>query len=343
MDAVVKRVDVVPDHSLLDHYRTKDPLVRALASAHNLARKAMIASVGVLQGYLTDRTNLTPLDIQALTRSLEDQADEAAELISDEEMLRQIPVVLVAMANNCVQRKKDAESRERQSKITPPSPKAILRARQRRRVELFGKETVTASLGAVLVGPPELVTRAMRVVSRTIREDLSRRIVHLSDTPGADTMVKSPYAVTVLAPWWDTLYANPDLFRKLLTSARDAMSGDGPIDVLLVDDLAHCPKNWNVLVRGTPKGYVLRAEWAFKRLIPMTRSQGASIIAGLKLREGEAYKQSDMMSLSEKCLKYDLSEEDGLLYATDGYGVQHLLAEPGEQCEAKTFSSASGA
>lgn len=121
---------------------------------------------------------------------------------------------------------------------------------------------------------------------------------------------------------------------------------DGDTDVLLFDDLAHAPRDL-AKAKNVPQGYVSRATHVYQRLAGMMRQKGGALVAGLRFREGETYDRREMGALSEKCRLYNLYEEDGILYATDGYGKAHPITEapeeppcPTSSCPTPTTSSA---
>lgn len=326
---------------LLDTYRARDGLARGLMRAYGVAHRAREAAAESLREYLTGATTLAPADVEEMMAALPAQGAQVAKHLNDDELLRQVREVLLPMAKIRVQRRLDQEARVARKKVTSQSKPALLRARQARAVELFGREAISARVAAVLVGPPALVDRAVAALRAVLTADPARRVVRCADADSSATWALEPAegavrVVTFFAPWWDSASSNLVHFRTMLLRAEEHLHG--PLDALLVDDLARRPKYLDVK-SGVPENYLTRAVRLHDRLFGVARAKGGVMVAGLKLREGESYAQAEMTAFGGTCRLYHLSEDDGLLYATDGQGTQHLIAEPRDSCFAEETSS----
>lgn len=337
---------VAPDHVTLEHYRTGDSLVRSFMASYYASRAAMLTSASMLQHYLENFSNLTPGDIDGILSAMEFRADKAANSINDEELVRQLERIVLITAKNAVQRRKDAEARERRDQVRGPAhPKQTLKMRQRRRHVIFGKEEVTSAVPALLVGPPNLVHRAVTAIVEAMEKTTASRIIRCEDVEQTATWTlrpaPTPQVVTLHLPWWDGAFSNLERFRVLIKAAEAKLGG--ATDILVVDDLARDPASKTIITQ-VPQNYVARAAFMFKRMGALARGKGGVLVAGLKFRAGEKYDQRELNALSEKCRLYNLSEENGLLYAEDSYGNNQVIVEPGEvEWTAQTSSSDSNA
>lgn len=325
-----------PDHELYEHYRTKDALVRAFITAHYVALRAQQVAVAGLREALQATTNLTEVDIAGLIASMEAKAGRAANQVTDEELHRQLLDVVAPMASNRVQRRRDQSVRDKKEKVFSASLPGVLKARKARKFVIFAEQTVTATVGAVLMGPAPLVARALPAVEAGLGHPSRFRTVWLRDRARDGMLDREPGLTTVYTPWWDHAITHFQQFRKLVAGVEDGLGGQ--LDLLLCDDLARTPKQ-ATMAKGVPHNFMDRAVWVFDWLVEMMRNKGGAVVAGLKLREGEKYDQHAVARLSEKCQLYNLYEEGGLLYAQDGYGNPHLIAETGANRETECRSS----
>jgi hypothetical protein len=314
-----------------------DHMTRALVAAFHTAHRARSSALGELREHLADMSNLDEADCGAIETALLDSADVDASTINDDELVFRIRDVLIPMAHRQAQRKREEASRLKKERVRSQSTNALHKFRKRRIVTLFGSETVTSSVGAFLAGPPALVTRAMVAIQHLLLETTESRIVRCDDTVKAETWAIAERVITFFAPWWDSLYSNLTHFRSMVVRAEGQMKGT--TDVFLFDDLARLPKNMDSFKGTIPADHLPRAVRSFVQLDAMARSRGAVLVAGFKHREGETYCAKEMTAFTEKCRKYDLFEEEGLLYATDGFGTNHLIVEPVESCKDTTSLS----
>lgn len=322
-------VPVEPDHDLLEHYRTKDALARSFITSYFVSRRAMLVSAESLREYLSSSTNLTDKDLDGLVAALEDRSVQEAACITDEELARELSAISLVVQRR-IQRKKHAASKEKILRARSTSPRSVLKDRQRQLRHLFAGEKLTSAVGALLVGKPDLVDRAVRAVKHMALTNPERkyRVLRCEDTESAATWVKEAdgevRAVTFFVPWWDSIYSNIAHFRSMVSQAEEQMKA--PADYMIFDDLGRRPKGMDGL-KDVPKNYLSRAAKVYGTLDSLVRRRGAVLVAGFKLREGESYDHREMAKLSEKCRKYDLYEEHGLLYATDSFGTNHLIVE----------------
>lgn len=299
----------------------KDPIVRSLISAMYSAYKAHALATDALRGRLREVTVADEDGISQMIGELLNSGTGIIDKYTPEETLRRVkddllPVLLTASGKTTFAR------------VGNKSNKAV-GLRKRRVIPVFSNQGVSSAIGAVLVGPPDLVKRAIAAVRLGLSYHPKFKVAVLSTEARKETLGKAKddegavREVTFFSPWWDSAHTNKAHFSKMLDTVEETTGG--PIDVLVFEDLGKAPKSAAALHRVSDK-FVVRGLDIYQTGAAAARARGGAVVAGLAL--SGPYEHRDMLKINDAAKRFDLSQEDdGLLYATDGYGHRHLIPE----------------